>query len=73
MPVQQNLIRIMAGDTARFAHKVRTVAIYRLTSDGNTARYVFGCTRWATAEERPLFDDWCRQILENWRKSDAEQ
>ena len=72
MPVQQNLIRVMAGDTTRFAHKVRTVAVYRLSGDSNTARYMFGRTRRATAEERPLFDDWCQQILENWRRSAAE-
>ena len=69
MPVQQNLIRVMSGQPRRPTHKVRTVAVYDLADDALAARYVFKRVRWANSAERPLFDEWCQQILESWQSS----
>lgn len=69
LPVQQNLIRVMAGEKPRSAQKVRTVAVYLLVGVGPGVRYVFNGIRWATRTERPIFDNWCQQILDNWQKA----
>ena len=69
LPVQQNLIRIMSGQALGSQQHVRTVAVYALTSESGTIRYVFSRVRWATGAERPIFDHWCEQILESWQRA----
>jgi|GEM_PF-1990994 len=69
MPVNQNLIRVMTGQSPGPRHTSRAAAVYRVAQNSHGVRYAFFKMRPLEGQELLNMNAWCSEIVKNWLRA----